>query len=179
MERVTAGMKGIYRDILKDEYQRVFYDSGWNNNTIVDRCRMLLAGFMRGDSSSGIKFLAVGQGDPAWDDLDSEDIPSPSQSTSTDLVDPHSPPVPAASLDFAYLDENDNAVSGPTTRLQISATLGPAYPPPQSGATTYPLREFGLFGEYDGSNYMINSIRHPVIHKGDNATLIRVVRLYF
>jgi hypothetical protein len=41
------------------------------------------------------------------------------------------------------------------------------------------LREFGLFGQLAGSDYMLNSIRHPVIHKDGDATLIRVVRLYF
>ena len=176
MDRVTNGLKGMYRDIISDPQHGIYLDSGWKNNTIVNRCRMLLAGFMRGDSSSGIQFLAVGQGDPAWDDTA---IPPTDPAVTTNLVNPHMPPIPAASLDFTYLDDLDNPIAGPSTRLQISATLAPDYPPPPTGLTTYPLREFGLFGEFDGSSYMINSIRHPVIHKGATATLIRVVRLYF
>lgn len=176
MEKVTGGLRGMYRDIIKDPENDIYLDSGWKKNTIVDRCRMLLAGFMRNDASSGIQFLAVGQGDPAWDD---EEIPASNPASTTDLVNPHAPPIAASELDFTYLDDLDNPVAGPTTCLQISATLAPDYPPPLSGTTTYPLREFGLYGEFDGNDYMINSIRHPVIHKGATATLIRVVRLYF
>ncbi|PID86942.1 MAG: hypothetical protein CSB13_01845 [Chloroflexi bacterium] len=176
MEKVTNGLRGMYRDIIKDPENNIYIDSGWKSNTIVDRCRMLLAGFMRSDSSSGIQFLAVGQGDTVWD---GGTVPVTNPATTTNLINPHMPPIAAADLDFTYLDDLDNPVSGPTARLQISATLAPDYPPPLPGLTTYPLREFGLFGEFDGSSYMINSIRHPVIHKGATASLIRVVRLYF
>lgn len=176
MEKVTDGLRGMYRDIIKDPENNIYRDSGWKSNTIVDRCRMLLAGFMRSDSSSGIQFLAVGQGDPGWDE---GEIQPADPATTTNLVNPHTPPIAAADLDFTYLDHQDNPVTGPTSRLQISVTLAPDYPPPLPESTTYPLREFGLFGEFDDSNYMINSIRHPVIHKGAGATLIRVVRLYF
>jgi hypothetical protein len=41
------------------------------------------------------------------------------------------------------------------------------------------LREFGLFGELRGSPYMIDLVRHPVINKGPDDTLERVIRLAF
>lgn len=168
-------LRGIYRDVIKEPDRGVVFDSGWNNNTIVDRCRMLLAGFMRSDASSGIKHLAVGQGAEAWDD---SGIP-PTDPAATIALTDQAADTPITTLDFTYLDDSDNPVSGPTQRLQVSATLDPGYPAPVGGGATYPLREFGLFGTFDSTDFMINCIRHPVIHKGPTATLIRVVRLHF
>jgi len=176
MEKIGNNLKGIYRDVLIEPGRGAVFDSGWNSNTIVDQCRMLLAGFIRQDSSAGVQQLAVGQGDQNWDN---DGIPTTDPETTTTLVNAHAPSIAHGDLDFIYLDAADNPTAGPTNRLQISATLEPDYPPPLSGMTTYPLREFGLFGQYDGSSYMINCIRHPVIHKGATATLIRVIRLYF
>lgn len=169
-------LRGLYRDVLKEPQRGVIHDSGWRGNTIVDRCRALLAGFMRSDSSSGVQFLAVGHGEEAWD----EGIPPTDAATTVALTNRAAdPPIGVADLDFSYLDASDAPVTGPTHRLQVSATLNPGYPAPLGAGTTYPLREFGLFGRFDGSDYMVNCIRHPVIHKGPTATLIRVVRLYF
>lgn len=176
MEKICRNMKGIYRDVLLEPDKGAVFDSGWNSNTIVDQCRMLLAGFIRQDTAAGVQHLAVGQGDQGWDD---NGIPATDPETTTSLLNAHTPPITHSDLDFIYLDDSDNPAAGPTNRVQISATLEPDYPPPLPGQTTYPLREFGLFGEYDGSSFMINCIRHPVIHKGATATLIRVIRLYF
>lgn len=173
----SIALRGIYRDILKEPERGLIYDSGWRRNTIVDRCRMLLAGFMRSDGSSGIQYLAVGQGDETWDD---SGIPQTDPATTIALTNQAvDAPIGVADLDFTYLDESDNPVAGPTQRLQVSATLNPGYPAPLGAGTTYPLREFGLFGSFDATDYMVNCIRHPVIHKGPTATLIRVVRLHF
>ncbi len=131
---------------------------------------------MRGDTSNGIQYLAVGQGEEDWGDGIPDTIPATTFNLANQAADT---PIEVGDLDFVYLDESDSPVSGPTQRLQISATLLPGYPAPIGGGTTYPLREFGLFGNYDGADYLINTIRHPVIHKGPTATLIRVVRLYF
>lgn len=175
MQKMSNNLKGIYRDIIKEPGIGTVYDSGWNSNAIVDQCRMLLAGFISQDSSAGVQYLAVGQGDQNWDDTG---IPITDPAT-TSLVRPHMPPIVHAELDFIYLDSANNPTVGPTNRLEISATLAPNYPPPLVGMTTFPLREFGLFGQYDGTDFMINCIRHPVIHKGATATLIRTVRLFF
>jgi hypothetical protein len=90
------------------------------------------------------------------------------------------PPIPAHDLEIAYLDSGDGAQAEPSPRLQITATLGPNYPQAATpGLSTYPLREFGLFGRLGDTDYMINAVHHPVIHKGVSTTLTRVVRLYF
>ena len=186
MENIGHALKGRYRDILTEPGRGVIFDSGWNNNTIVDRCRMLLAGFMRSDASSGIQYLAVGQGEESWD----SGIPSADPATTFELFNkaadadpPFEHPIAFDDLTFTYLSASEEPIDGPTPRIQISATLPPGVPQPLGGGTTYPLREFGLFGRFTvGSeieDYMINTIRHPVIHKGPTATLIRVVRLYF
>jgi hypothetical protein len=176
MEVIDTPIKGIYRDILKGPGDRIIEDRGWLSNTIVTRCRLLLAGFMKNEPSDGIQFMAVGQGLEAWD---SGGAPALDPATTTDLVNRFTPPVPVASLALVYLDAADTEVAGPTSRLQITATLPPGYPTPLAPLTTYPLREFGLFGHFGGEDYMINCIRHPVILKDVSTTLIRIVRLYF
>lgn len=177
MEIVTS-IKGIYRDILKGKDGNLIYDSGWVTNTIMDRCRILLSGFMKNDPSYGIQRLAVGRGLKQWD---TTGAPSPDPATTTNLVDRFNPPIPYADLNLVYLDEDDTVVVGQrkTDRLQVTATLVPGYPTPVSPLTSYPLREFGLFGKFNDEEYMINYIRHPVIHKDESATLIRLIKLYF
>lgn len=122
----------------------------------------------------------MGQGLETWD---TTEAPDPDPATTTDLENRYTPTIPdlasGSDLALVYLDENDAVVDGPTSRLQITATLEPGYPAPLAPLTTYPLREFGLFGRFNGTDYMINAIRHPVIHKDESATLIRVIRLYF
>jgi hypothetical protein len=176
MEKIGAWMKGIYRDMLKGPDNELLFDSGWVSNTIVDSCRVLLAEFMSSDSSAGIIHLAVGQGLAEWD---ASGPPAPNPATTTALIAGHIPPIGVADLDMVYLNNADGVVVGPTNRLQITATLAPGYPPALPSLTTYPLREFGLFGSAGGTTYMINCIRHPVIHKDEAASLIRVIRLYF
>jgi hypothetical protein len=170
MTRSKLSIHGIYRDVVEDAERRVVRDSGWVSNTIVSRCHELLASFMKNGPASGIQYLEVGRGSDTWD---AEPVPSgPGQ---TALVDEN--PFKVEDLEVAYLDADDDVQEAPSNRLQITATLGPGYPPVDG--TSYPLREFGLFGELDGEPYMINAIRHPVIHKDATTTLIRVVRLYF
>jgi hypothetical protein len=176
METVGTLIKGIYRDVLTAGDGRILYDSGWATNTIVDRCRILIAGFMKNEPTSGIQCLAVGQGSKDWD---AAGPPDPDPTATTDLVMRYDSAIPLNSLSLTYLDEDAKAVASPTDRLQVTATLGPGYPPPLKPLNTYPLREFGLFGRFDGKEYMINSVRHPVIHKDAAATLVRVIRLYF
>jgi hypothetical protein len=176
VERIAAPLRGIYRDIVTGRDGRVVHDSGWNANTVVDSCRTLLAGFVRNASAGGISFLAVGQGEPTWD---SSGAPAPDPATTNDLVNRFSETVPAADLVLEYLDAGDNVTGTPTNRLQVTATLPPGFPAALPGLSTYPLREFGLFGSLDGADLMINCIRHPVIHKDEGSSLIRVVRLYF
>jgi hypothetical protein len=174
MERIPL-IKGIYRDMLLGEDSKLIYNTGWVSNTIMNRCRILLAGFMKNDPSNGIQYLAVGSGSEEWDNTGA---PAPDPAAE-DLVTRFTPTIPYANLALVYLDENDSEVTGPTNRLQLTATLSPGYPTPGPLLHTYPLREFGLFGSFDSVDYMINYIRHPVIHKDESATLIREIRLYF
>jgi hypothetical protein len=176
VERIASTMKGIYRDRLYSAGGSLLRDSGWRHNTILDGCRFLLAGFMINDTASGIASLAVGQGNPSWD---VEGVPAASPSATTGLVNRFNPPIPFADLQVVYLDGNDQVVAGPGMRLQITATLAPGYPAPLAPTTSYPLREFGLLAHLNGQEVMINTIRHPVIHKDEASTLIRVIRLYF
>ncbi len=180
MARNHFFIKGIYRDRLIGADGRIVFDSGWRSNTIVDRGRMLLAAFMKGDGANGIQYLAVGSGDPNWDN---NGAPAPDTATTDGLVARYTgdPIPPEGTFEMVYLDENEDPVTdgSVTTRLQITATLTSGYPAPGSDADTFPLREFGLFGRLNGSDYLINVIRHPVIHKDKDSTLIRVIRLFF
>jgi hypothetical protein len=180
MELVSQSLKGIYRDRLFCSDGSLAHDSGWVANTIVSNCRVLLARLMMNDLLGGIRYLAVGQGSDAWD---TEGTPAPDPGSVTGLTSPYAVTVPDAAsgstLEFAYLGSSDAVVHTPTSRLQITITLVPGYPSPVSPATVYPLREFGLFGGSTEETYMINCVRHPVIHKHVSATLVREIRLYF
>ena len=171
-----AMFKGIYQDRLLLQDGRIL-EHGWRSNIIVNRCRELLAGFMSGDSALGIQYLAVGQGELAWDSVQ----PAAANAETQQLVDvaPIEIPLSAPAMTIEYLNSANNVVSGPTHRLQISVTLDPGIPPAPPGQTTYPLREFALFGRFGSEDYMIDYVRHPVIHKGMNDTLVRTIRLVF
>jgi hypothetical protein len=171
-------IKGIYRDQLLNAEGCVVFDSGWNSNLIVANCRVLLAAFMRNDARShGIQSLQVGRGNAAWD---TTPPPPPDPNTTTKLEDPSPFIIPVADLGIQYLNDRDEAVAGPTSRIQITATLGPGKP----AAESFPLREFGLFGALDNAPgsplpFMIDYIRHPLIEKSGSVTLERRVRLIF
>jgi len=177
VEQGNLTVKGFYCDRLYDAEGRLCRDSGWRSNTILNGCRFLLAGLMRNETASaGIAGLAVGQGDPSWD---VSGVPAANPAATTALVNRFNPAIPFSDLAVAYLDATDQVVAGPAARLQITATLAPGYPTPIAPSTSYPLREFGLFGSLNGEEIMINTIRHPVLHKDEASTLIRVIRLYF
>jgi hypothetical protein len=176
MSTSTISIRGIYRDVLLRPDGRVEHDGGWVRNTIVTRCRVLLTAFIGNEPSAGIQYLAVGRGSDAWD---TGGIPASDPDATTDLVQRYAPHKNFSELEVAYLNAQDQTQEAPSPRLQVTATLGPGYPVPLPGGRTYPLREFGLFGRLGDDDFMINSIRHPVIHKDEAATLIRVVRLYF
>jgi hypothetical protein len=165
-------IKGIYRDRLLDAGGQLVSDSEWKSNLIVTNCRVLLAGFMRNEVALGIQELQVGQGDPSWD---TTPPPAPPL-TSNQLVDTTTKfTIPVANLTLQYLNDSDAIVPGPTSRIEITATLGPNQPIPG----IYNLREFGLFGKLKGAPFMIDYVRHPVIQKSGSFTLERRIRLIF
>lgn len=168
------GLKGIYRDRLWDAHKRAISDSDWRPNLIVASCRVLLAAFMKSDGAPlGIQTLKIGRGDPAWDA--NATLPDPSI---TALVDQSPYTIPRAKLTLRYLDSSGQVSTTPTNRLEVIATLGQNEPPSGSDAP-YPLREFGLFGQMNKGDYMIDYIRHPLIEKDQVVTLERRIQLFF
>ncbi len=150
-------------------------ECAWRSNIVVDRCRRLLAAFIKSDSAAlGIQSLAIGRGDAIWDSA----LPAPTPGIEQ-LVDAAPITIPIAAADMSYLDAAGAVTTGPTQRLQIIVTLAPGTPPPPASETSYPLREFGLFGNFGGVRYMIDYVRHPVIHKAPGDTLVRTIRLIF
>jgi hypothetical protein len=166
-------IQGIYRDRLLYADGTVARESGWRKNLIVLRCRILLAAFLHNDTALGIQSLQVGRGDPAWD---TTPPPVADPSTTVGLVDPAPFTIPVANLTIQYLNPTDGVVAAPTNRVQVTATLGPNQPTP-IGAPPFPLREFGLFGSLNGTPFMIDYIRHPLIEKDGAITLERRIRL--
>jgi len=176
MNKYTIKPKGIYRDQITNSQGKSF-DSGWCSNVIVTRCRDLLAAFMKGDSATGIQFIAIGKGDSNWD---TTTLGTPQTSTSS-LVDsvPFILDISDSLFNISYLDSNNSPTTVATNRVQVSVNLPPGTPPIEAGQDDYPLREFGLFGLLDTTEYMIDYVRHPVIHKGPEDNLVRTIRLVF
>ncbi len=180
-------IRGMYHDILIRQDGSIIFDSGWHSNTIVRRCRLLLAGFMKNDSANGIQYLQVGQGDANWGSNPPATDPVATQQLVSACADPPitvlpNSPVPGKQyLEMLYLDDSGNpAGAGVITNvIQVKAILVPGYPAPTEFNTYYPLREFGLFGRFGANNYMINCVRHPVIYKDKSATLVREIKLTF
>lgn len=166
---------GIYQDRIVTAQGRTVVGE-WQSNIIVDRCRHLLAGFMkgRGERAVGIRRLFIGQGLADWD----ENMPPPER-TLQKLIDPCPIPVFIRRKDIVYLDATGKPTKGPTAYIQITVTLGKNTPPVEVGQNAYPLREFGLFGSIGKNAYMIDYVRHPVIQKQSDDTLVRTIRLLF
>ncbi len=167
--------RGIYYDRIITGEGKII-ESGWYSNIIVDRCRQLLAAFMKRDKTSGIKLLAVGKGEESWD---TEPPPPPLRSIEQ-LTDLKPFNIALKPKMIEYLDAAGKPTSTPTHRIQITVTMEPGTPPPiKSEEKTYPLREFGLFGQVGKKSYMIDYVRHPVIHKAADDKMVRTIRLIF
>jgi hypothetical protein len=175
-EAPHISIDGKYRDLVIGPNGQA-RDYGWRSNVIVDRCRQLLAAFMKGDPVTGIQFIALGRGDPAWD-LEMPEAPNPSTDSLQDTA-PETIAISDASMEIAYLD-SVGAVSPDTShRIQVSLSIAPGTLPIAAGETAFPLREFALFGQLGPDDYMIDYVRHPVMNVGPADTLIRRIRLIF
>lgn len=176
----TIMIKGLYRDVLRDMSNRLIFDSGWQSNLIVRNCRILLAGFMINETTLGIQKLKIGKGDPSWDITPP---PAPDPETTIDLVDADPRIIQLADLVMEYLLPDGGPSSDPTNHIQITVPLDAGVPPPDPGSTIYPMREFGLFGQFtiNGTveEYMIDYIQHPVIKKDQSVSMERKIRLIF
>jgi hypothetical protein len=177
-ENPTLELHGLYRDVLRGPDGRILWDRGWVRNAIVLDCRLLLATLMGGPATGkGIQGMRVGQGLDSWD-TSGPPAPTPKQKA---LVDPQPFLLKKSDLQIDFID--GATVSGtPTNRIQIVATLGPNVPPwpdPPTGHASGNLREFGLVGEIDGAETLINYVTHPVIVKDPASTLTRTIWLVF
>jgi hypothetical protein len=182
MEQIGIGLKGIYRDRLLRSNGQIVYDSGWVSNTIVDSCRLLLAGFIKQDphllvTQPRYLILRIAEGDAQWDTPKGPDVVLPDNQ---ELIKPYDAFLQEGpQLTLKYLDKNDQVQDEPSHRLEITATLDPEKP--QAAACA--LREFALcmrFGKPPNTtDYMLNHVRHRVIYKAETDTLVRVIRLSF
>lgn len=176
-ETLTAGLRGMFRDVLRDAAGRPIWQSAWQSNAIVADCRRLLAAFMHGPPtvSLGVVGLLVGAGLDTWD-TSGPPLPSGNE---TSLIDAHPFLVPSSQLQLDYLDGTTVSAT-PTNRLQIVASLGPNVPTwPDPYHTTGNLREFGLAAELNGVPVLINYVTHAVIAKDPTSTLDRTIWLVF
>lgn len=179
-DRPAEGLKGMFRDVLRDAHGDVVWDRGWRNNAIVADCRRVLAGFLAGAPTTtvGIRGLAVGAGLASWDGGSG---PPPATSSQKTLVDPNAflVPNPGASFQINFLD-GATVSTTPTNRLQIKVTLGPNVPPwPDANHSTSALREFGLVARLNGVDVLLNYVTHLVINKDPASTLERTIWLVF
>jgi len=142
----------------------------------------VLAAFVRGEPvvANGIVGLQVGAGLPAWD---RDGVPVPSGSE-TALTDPAPHLVTRDRLEMSFVDPVTGAPSAePTRSLQVRAALGPGVPPwpdvPEGPHATSTLREFGLVGQLQGTQVLLNYRTHPAIAKDPASTLDRTIWLVF
>ena len=152
-------------------------DFGWRSNVIVNQCRQLLAGFMKGGTAaSGVQHIALGRGDAAWDD----GMPAPPDMSTESLTDPSPETIAVtdAEMEIDFLDRTGAVSLTPSDRIQVTVTIEGTNLP-IVGDDTFPLREFALFGNLAPDDYMIDYVRHPVIHIGTGDTLVRRVKLVF
>lgn len=164
---------GKYWDVIKKAGGGLL-DYGWRSNIVVDQCRELLAAFMLGGAASGIQRISLGRGEDAWDG-----VPAPAPDPGTlSLTDTSPVTINSGSLQLDFIDATGNAVTLPTHRIQITLTLTPGTLP-ISGDEVFPLREFALFGQLNGADYMIDYVRHPVMNIAADDTLTRRIRLVF
>lgn len=164
------GLRGMFRDTLRDERGRVVWRRDWQKNVIVADARRLLAGLLRGAPSTlGIKGLRVGSGNPSWDST-GPPAPSPTQAA---LVAPVHTLGVGPDLRIDYLDSAGNPSVSPTNRLQIFGTFQANVPP--GGPHT--LREFGLVATLNGTDVLINYRTHEAIAKDPTSKLERTIWL--
>ena len=162
-------MRGIYRDVVTGPDGRPLSDSGWASNTITRSVWPLLAGLLCGQEGwQGVRFWAVGEGDPAWDS--SPHRASPEVEGLRSEFDR----LPVTRGDITFLDAEDRPSERPTPRLEIRLTF--RWPDRARS-----LREFALVGgEADdraGSGQLVNYVVHRRVDLPAGAALERTLRL--
>lgn len=179
MNETMPTYSGCYRDKVFDGRGRLTYDSGWRKNRIVNNCRVLVAALMNGavqpgTGGSGIKKLLIGRGDPAWDTT----APGEPPATRDALFDLNPIEVTDLTISFAH-DSPGQDPSQPSPVLSILVRLEPGVPVPDGTSPAFPMREFGLVGNWNDTEFLVNLVWHPVIYKDMSATLLRTIELSF
>ena len=176
IETLKPGLKGLWRDRIRDRSGRLTYDGPIRNNAIVADCRRALALFVSGGGGPGIEGLMFGQGNSSWD-VSGTPAATPAQ---THLVDPNPFLLPASALQIDFVDNLGSVTGQPTNRLQIVATLPAGAPAwPDSTHPSASLREFGLASHVGGTATLLNYVTHPVINKDAASSLERTIWLVF
>jgi hypothetical protein len=172
MSAILKDMKGIYQDRLIQSGGSVL-SFPWRSNIVVQQCHFLIAAFMKGElNPQGVSLLSVGRGLDTWE----SQPPLPPTDEQQQLVDPKPFKLTVTAEQIQYLDQNGSPTIGPSRWIQVTTTLGPGLPSVGEGEA-FPLREFALFGKLGKEFYMIDYVRHPVIHKQAGDTLVRTIRL--
>ena len=148
-------LRGAFRDRLVGP-RRPPVEGPWRPNLVVWSALDLI-GLLLCSRTQGVTFLAVGAGDPAWDD----EAPEPDRSR-TGLEN---------ELYRVRLDPGAALAYDPAKgELQVHASIGP-------GKATGTLRELGLFGgdasPRPGSGTLVNHGVHPALQKAADDTLER------
>ncbi len=177
MHRNKQGLEGRYQDQIKDGNGKIFWQSAWSSNLVVESCNLLLSAMMkREEGISGILYWAVGEGESTWDTRS----PSPAPSD-TCLVREVSRKA-LATHEIIYLNTRNEPSESPTSRLQITASFSGA-DFGLEGQGIQSLREFGLFGgeatTVANSGLMIDTVIHPRIDLSAEMTLRRNLHLSF
>ncbi|MBA2497473.1 MAG: PASTA domain-containing protein, partial [Acidimicrobiia bacterium] len=136
-------------------------DRTWQPNLVVRGCLDLVGALLCEDSDAdGLRWLAVGAGDPAWD----AGAPNP---------DPSRVALTAETARVALVPRRSLEVDIERGRVLVTARF-------PRGAVTGPIREVGLFGGADasvlpGSGRLVNHRVEPVVdHDEDDALHIEV-----
>lgn len=175
MQERFSPITGTFRDRLLDETGRVLYDSGWGQNAIMPGCRVLLAALIKGDLESGIKYWAVGEGQPSWDTTPPAVVDRTRLQSEVARQAIAAPQIQFWNPQW-HTEGNDMPSSVPSFALDIRVE----FKEPIWGKT---LREFGLFGgkAATGTNtgYLINHKVHTPLQVPSGATLQRRLVLTF
>jgi beta-lactam-binding protein with PASTA domain len=148
-------LQGAFRDRLEGP-SGTRRDGAWRANLVVWSALDLI-GALLCNHSTGVTYLAVGSGDPAWDTN-----PPPPDRGRTLL---------AAEVFRVRLEPGRTLTYDPATgRVHVRVSIG-------RGKATGTLRELGLFGgdasARPGSGTLVNHAVHPRIEKAENDTLLR------
>lgn len=172
---MEKGITGTYNDRLTDIGSQPPWTSGWQANRIVQSCDQLLAALLKGQTGlQGLMYLAIGQGEVAWD-INNPAPPETSIHLHSELIR-----YPLSADQITFIDNAQQPSTVPTHQLQITVEI-PGTDLVTNGYQS--LREFGLFGgdasDAADSGYLINYVIHPRIDIIPSATLNRQMRLKF